>query len=149
MQQVRAHGHVQIHKVALFHFHAEPVRGECGDGANRASDLSVRGTKRDFFEHGTSAYGGYCDNPLPAVADRADYNHGVGNNMLKADLRVEWFSDPEMIIHALLPNRVDSPNASQLDVAAVEFALDTGNSSNARPENGRARDNHISAGLER
>ena len=80
---------------------------------------------------------------------KVDYNHGVGNNMLKADLRVEWFSDPDMIILALLPDRVDSPNASQLDVAAVEFALDTGDSANARPENGYARNNHISAGFDR
>ncbi len=80
---------------------------------------------------------------------KADYNHGVGNNMLKADFHVEWFNDEEMIIRALLPDSVDAPNADQLDVAAVEYALDTGDVASIRPGNdGRYRENHLDAGID-
>jgi type II secretory pathway pseudopilin PulG len=80
---------------------------------------------------------------------KVDYNHRVGNNMLKADLRVEWLNDPDMVIVKLLPDRTDGVRAQSLDVASVEYALDTGNVANATSNNtGRNRDNQLNAGIE-
>ena len=55
----------------------------------------------------------------------ADYNHISGNNMLKADMSVAWFSDDEQYIASLLPTAEDAPGAG-IPVNATWTVLDTG-----------------------
>ncbi|MFG0257988.1 MAG: type II secretion system protein [Phycisphaerales bacterium JB043] len=80
------------------------------------------------------------------IRTKLDYNHRVGNNMLKADFHVDWLDDPEMVIVGLLPKSTDGPDAQSLDVASVEYALDRGDVGQATSNNGREKDNRLNAG---
>jgi competence protein ComGC len=76
---------------------------------------------------------------------KLDYNHRVGNNMLKADFHVEWLDDPDMVIVGLLPKSTDAPDARSLDVASVEAALDTGDLHRATGDEGRDKETRLDA----
>ncbi len=47
-----------------------------------------------------------------AMRTQADYSHGIGNNMLKADLSVQWFPDPNGALFASLPINDDDADRS-------------------------------------
>lgn len=55
-----------------------------------------------------------------------DYNHGVGANMLKADMRVVWFKDSQGRFADLLPASLDDERASDVRAGALMAALDVG-----------------------
>ena len=43
---------------------------------------------------------------------QSDYNHSVGANVLRADLTVGWFSDPNHAVQQSLPETASDPEAS-------------------------------------
>jgi hypothetical protein len=52
------------------------------------------------------------------MRSRVDYNHQVGSNVLRLDLRVGWFSDPGGALASALPFGEDDPNgAAKVNVA--------------------------------
>jgi len=55
----------------------------------------------------------------------ADYNHHVGNNMLKADMSVVWYRDDEDFVIGMLPQSEQAPNAG-VPVMSSWFVMDTG-----------------------
>ncbi len=55
----------------------------------------------------------------------ADYNHRSGNNMLKADMSVVWYSDESEYITSMLPQSETAPGAG-IPVSASWTVLDTG-----------------------
>jgi type II secretory pathway pseudopilin PulG len=55
-----------------------------------------------------------------------DYNHSSGNNLLRADMSVSWYSDDQNYIVSLLPKSESEPNAG-VPLASSWAALDTGN----------------------
>ncbi len=62
-----------------------------------------------------------CD----GLRTQADYNHRVGTNVLRADISVDWYSDPSGIIGAQLP--IDESDTSAADkVSTVWETLDSG-----------------------
>jgi len=54
-----------------------------------------------------------------------DYSHRIGNNVLKADMSVEWFADTEQYITDLLPEEESAPDAG-VPVFSSWHVLDTG-----------------------
>lgn len=48
-----------------------------------------------------------------AMRSQEEYNHGNGNNMLKADMSVMWFDDRAGLIFAALAANPDAPGAAQ------------------------------------
>lgn len=48
-----------------------------------------------------------------AMRSQEEYNHGTGNNMLKADMSVMWFDDRAGVIFAALAANPDAPGAAQ------------------------------------
>ena len=48
-----------------------------------------------------------------AMRSQEEYNHGNGNNMLKADMSVMWFDDRAGVIYAALAANPDGPGAAQ------------------------------------
>lgn len=60
-----------------------------------------------------------------------DYNHAVGANMLKADLSVHWFADPEGMLAQTLPQGIalgatGGPDIEAQQVAEAWYILDNG-----------------------
>lgn len=60
------------------------------------------------------------------IRTQPDYNHIVGTNMLKADMRVEWFSDPEAKFASLLPESLQDPRSNDVQAGALMAGLDIG-----------------------
>lgn len=60
------------------------------------------------------------------IRTQADYNHGSGANMLKADMRVVWFDDEEERFAALLPSSLTDARAADVRAGALMSALDIG-----------------------
>ncbi|TVQ83404.1 MAG: type II secretion system protein, partial [Phycisphaeraceae bacterium] len=61
-----------------------------------------------------------------AMRSQEEYNHGTGNNMLKADMSVLWFDDRAGLIFAALAADPDAPGAAQ----GVAFAWSLMDSTN-------------------
>lgn len=64
----------------------------------------------------------------------ADYNHRSGNNMLKADMSVVWYTDENDYIVSLLPSSETAPGAG-VPVNASWTVLDTGTPPDSTPVN--------------
>ncbi len=61
------------------------------------------------------------------VRTRGDYNHVVGNNMLKADSSVEWMNDPDGFLLNLLPHsEAEGAVGGVFGVGAVWGLFDNG-----------------------
>jgi competence protein ComGC len=60
------------------------------------------------------------------IRTQADYNHGSGANMLKADMRVTWFDDEDERFASLLPTSLTDARATDVRAGALMSALDVG-----------------------
>jgi hypothetical protein len=77
----------------------------------------------------------------------SDYSHGSGNNMLKADMRVDWFADNDGILVSFLPTSLEENATTTYTAKKVMTALDLGTMPRTRDELDRLSP-FINAGLQ-
>jgi type II secretory pathway pseudopilin PulG len=104
------------------------------------SDSSLGAVVANYHYRGAEGTSNlYMMNPRTAlVADgmrtQADYNHRVGTNVLRADISVEWFSDPAGLLGQLLPLNEGEIGAADKVITAWD-TLDSGGSGATPPGN--------------
>lgn len=99
--------------------------------------LSRTGTIADNYQYRISTAGkrlGDVKGTVTLIADgmrtRPDYNHRVGNNMLKGDLSVQWFADADGALLGLLAEDETAARAPG-NVNRAWNTLDNSNNQNA------------------